>query len=54
MRTSRDRKRVRKQTRKRKLHHLRKRLELATGVAQRQALIEKIHRISPTAPIPDR
>ena len=54
MRTSRDRKRVRKQTRKRKVKHLRKRLELATSPAQRQALIQKIHRISATAPVPDR
>ena len=52
MRTNRDRKRTRKQTRKRKLRYLRERLEQATDPAERQRLIKKIRRVSPTAPVP--
>ncbi len=54
MRTSRDRKRIRKQTRKRKLQRLRQQLEEASSPAERQRLIEKIRRVSPTAPVPER
>ncbi len=53
MRTSRDRRRIRKQTRKRKLRYLRERLEDTTKPAERKQLIEKIRRISPTAPVPE-
>ena len=53
MRVERDRKRVRRQTRKRKLQYLRRRLANATTPEQRRRLIEKIRRVSPTAPIPD-
>ncbi len=53
MRTNRDRKRVRKQIRKRKLRYLRGRLAETTKPAERQRLIAKIHRVSPTAPVPE-
>ena len=53
MRTNRDRKRARKQIRKRKLHYLRGRLAEATSPAERQRLIAKICRVSPTAPVPE-
>jgi len=53
VRTNRDRKRVRKQTRKRKLRDLRERLAQATDAANRRRLIEKIRRVSPTAPVPE-
>lgn len=53
MRTSRDRKRVRKQTRKRKLQHLRRRLEQATSPGRRKELIRKIRRVSSSAPVPE-
>ncbi len=53
MRVERDRKRVRRQTRKRKLRYLRRRLANATTPEQRRRLIEKMRRVSPTAPIPD-
>ena len=53
MRTSRDRKRIRKQTRRRKLRYLRKRLENVTNPIERKKLIEKIRRVSPTAPVPE-
>ena len=53
MRTNRDRKRVRRQTRKRKVRELRKRLAQATDAAERKRLIEKIRRVSPTAPVPE-
>ena len=51
MRTNRDRKRARKQTRKRKLRYLRQRLAQTTELAEREKLIAKIRRISPDAPI---
>jgi hypothetical protein len=54
MRTARDKARIRKQTRKRKLQYLRRRLEQTTAVAQRKALIEKIRRLSPAAPVPEK
>ena len=53
MRTEHDRKRVRKQTRKKKIRYLRRRLERATDVAERERLIEKMRLISPEAPIPE-
>ena len=53
MRTNKDRKRVRKQTRKRKLRDLRQRLAQATDPAERKRLIEKMRRISPTTPLPE-
>jgi len=53
MRTARDRKRSRKQTRKRKLRYLRGRLGQTTNLAERQRLIEKMRRVSPTAPVPE-
>ena len=53
MRTSRDRKRSRRQIRKRKLRYLRRRLAQTTSPSERQRLVAKIHRISPTAPVPE-
>jgi hypothetical protein len=53
MRTNKDRKRIRKQTRKRRLQYLRQRLALATDPAERQRLIDKIRRVSPDAPVPE-
>ncbi len=53
MRTEKDRRRSRRQTRKRKLRYLRGRLAQATTPAERQRLIEKIRRVSPTAPVPE-
>ncbi len=53
MRTERDRQRIRRQTRKRKLRYLRRRLAETDDPAERQRLIAKIKRISPTAPVPD-
>jgi hypothetical protein len=52
MRTEHDRKRIRRQTRKRKLRYLRARLERATNPTERKRIIEKIRRVSPTAPVP--
>jgi len=52
MRTNRDRKRIRKQTRKRKLKYLRERLAQTTDPAERKRLIDKMRRVSPTAPLP--
>ena len=54
MRTNRDRKRVKKQTRRRKLKYLRARLAQTTDAAQRKRLIDKIHRVSPDAPVPEQ
>jgi len=53
VRTEKDRKRSRRQTRKRKLRYLRGRLAQATNHAERQQLIAKIRRVSPTAPVPE-
>jgi hypothetical protein len=53
MRTVHDRKRIRRKIRKRKLRYLRQRLAQATDPAERQRLIEKIRRVSPTAPVPE-
>jgi ribosomal 50S subunit-associated protein YjgA (DUF615 family) len=54
MRTNKDRKRIRKQTRKRRLQYLRGRLAEATDPAERQRLIDKIRRVSPNAPVPEK
>ncbi len=53
MRTEKDRKRIRKQTRRRKLQYLRRRLAQTTDPAERQRLIEKMRRVSPTTPLPE-
>jgi truncated hemoglobin YjbI len=53
MRTEHDRKRIRKQTRKKKIRYLRQRIARATDSAEREQLIEKLRRISPEAPVPE-
>lgn len=53
MRREPDRERIRRKNRKRKLRHLRQRLAQTKDATQRQRLIEKIRRISPTAPVPE-
>jgi hypothetical protein len=53
VRTNRDRRRVRKQTRKRRLRDLRERLAKTTNPAERKRLIARMHRISPTTPVPE-
>jgi hypothetical protein len=53
VRTNKDRKRIRKQTRKRKIQHLRKKLAKTDDPAERRRLIAKIRRVSPTAPVPE-
>ncbi len=53
MRTEHDRKQRRKQVRKRKLRYLRERLARTTDAAERQQLIAKMRRVSPTAPLPE-
>ncbi|HEY74210.1 MAG TPA: hypothetical protein G4N99_13180 [Thermoflexia bacterium] len=53
MRTNRDRKRIKKQVRRRKLRHLRERLAATSNAAERRRLIEKIRRVSPAAPVPE-
>jgi len=54
MRTNKDRKRSRKQTRRRKLQYLRTRLAQTTDPTQRKRLIDKMRRVSPDAPIPEK
>lgn len=54
MRREKDRARIRRQTRKRKLRYLRRRLAQASTPAERQKWIAKIKRVSPTAPVPER
>ncbi|MFC2037584.1 DUF6800 family protein [Chloroflexota bacterium] len=44
----------RRQRRQRKVHYLRARLERTLDSAERQRLIAKMRKISPTAPVPDR
>jgi hypothetical protein len=44
----------RRQRRQRKVHYLRQRLLQTTNPQQRQRLIAKIKKLSPTAPVPDR
>jgi len=53
MRTEKDRRRVRRQTRKRKLRYLRRRLAQANNPNERQRLMAKIRRVSSTAPVPE-
>jgi hypothetical protein len=53
MRTQRDRDKARRQRRKRKLRYLRQRLTQASDPSERKRLIEKIQRISSTAPVPE-
>ena len=53
MRTNKDRDRIRKQTRRRKVQFLRERLARATNPAERKRLIAKLRRVSPTAPVPE-
>lgn len=53
MRVERDRKRARRQVRKRKLKYLRRRLADAKSPEERRRLLERIRRVSPTAPIPE-
>ncbi|MFL7794202.1 MAG: DUF6800 family protein [Anaerolineae bacterium] len=53
MRTEHDRKQIRKQTRKKKIHYLRQRIAQAKDPAVRQQLIEKLRRVSPEAPVPE-
>ena len=53
MKVERDRKRARRQRRQRKVKDLRRRLAAASTVAERTKLRAKIHRISPTAPLPE-
>ena len=53
MRTNRDRKRARKQIRQRKQRYLREKLAKTNDSAERQRLIAKIRRVSPTAPVPE-
>ncbi len=52
MRTQSDRERARRQQRRRKLAHLRRRLAQTADRVERERLIAKIRRISPSAPIP--
>jgi hypothetical protein len=44
----------RRQQRRRKVRYLRDRLENTTDPDERERLIAKIQKISPTAPVPDR
>ena len=53
MRVERDRKRARRKVRKRKLKYLRRRLAAAKSPEDRRRMVEKIRRVSPTAPIPE-
>ncbi len=52
MRTAKDRLRIHRQQRTRKLRHLRAQLEQTTDRQQRKRLIAKILRVSRTAPVP--
>jgi hypothetical protein len=54
MTTLKVKKKRRRGRRKRKLRYLRKRVAETRSVSERQRLIEKIKRISPTAPVPER
>jgi len=44
----------RRQRRRRKVHHLRQRLNEIANPQTRQRIIAKIKRLSPAAPVPDR
>ncbi len=54
MRREPDRDRIRRRHRKEKLRHLRAKLAQTKDLAARKRLIEKIRRISPRAPVPER
>ncbi len=54
MRTNKDRQRIRKRARKRRLRKLREELENTTDPAERQRLIDKMRRVSRTAPVPEK
>jgi hypothetical protein len=53
MHTEKARKRNRRQTRKKKIRYLRRRLEQTTDLAERERLIEKLRRVSQEAPVPE-
>jgi len=53
MRTEKDRQLARRRRRKRKLRYLRARLARTADPEERKRLIEKIRRVSPTAPVPE-
>lgn len=53
MHREKDKVRIRRQTRKRKLRYLRGRLAQASNAAERKKWIAKIRRVSPTAPVPE-
>lgn len=53
MHRAKDKARIRRQTRKRKLRYLRQRLAQASTPAERKKWIAKIRRVSPTAPVPE-
>lgn len=53
MKVERDRKRARRQRRQRKVKDLRRRLAAASTVEERNKLIAKLQRVSPTAPLPE-
>ncbi len=54
MRTEKERHLERRRRRQRKLRYLRQRLERTSDPAERKRLIEKIRRISPAAPVPEK
>jgi hypothetical protein len=51
MHRAKDKARIRRQTRKRKLRYLRERLAQASTAAERRKWLAKIRRVSPTAPV---
>ncbi|MEA3335712.1 MAG: DUF6800 family protein [Chloroflexota bacterium] len=53
MATERQKEIKRRRQRKRKIKHLRSRLEQTTDARQRATLIAKIKRVSPHAPVPE-
>jgi hypothetical protein len=53
MHRAKDRVRIRKQIRRRKLHYLRGRLAQAGNAAERKKWLAKMKRVSPTAPAPE-
>ena len=53
MRTNKDRQRIRRQVRKRRLRALRRRLAETEDRATRQRLIDRMRRVSPEAPVPE-
>jgi hypothetical protein len=53
MATLKVKKKQRRRQRKRKLKRLRQRLEEAKSLTEKRKIIDKIHRISPRAPVPE-